>query len=569
MKSLTSFLAWFRKKENAQRNATRFMRFSLALLLLIVLYSVAFCFLMGMEGRSYSWVTGLYWTLTVMSTLGFGDITFVSDIGKLFSILVLVTGIIFLLVMLPYAFIEYVYSPWMEQQKKNRIPRSVPPEISDHIIVVGVTPISTNLVRRLEQFGFYCVLLSPDIQQTLDLEEQGFHAVAGDYDDEETYGHLRLKEAGALLALDTDQRNSNIIFSARVADAGAPVFAKAANPDAIDILELAGATHVFQFRPLLGQALARRVAGNSGQSSEITGFSSLSISETSISGTILVGKTLRDLNLRQRFGINVLGLWTRGKFMLPSPDEPFGENTVIITAGTREQTTMFSESLVNRSQEDDPGTVIVLGAGKVGLAAVRELLVRGLDVRLVDKNQPASLPEGISFVRGDASDLAVLEKAGINEADSVIITTHDDDTNVYLTIYCRKLRPDIQIVSRATLDRSTGNLHRAGADIVLSLVSMMTNSIIDMLSPGKVYMINEGLSLFKAPITETLAGKCLKNCGIRSETKCNVVALKEHDGTLTVSPEPDRDFVAGEEIFLIGDSAGREAFSEKFGLTTF
>ncbi len=186
MKSLTSFLAWFRKKENAQRNATRFMRFSLALLLLIVLYSVAFCFLMGMEGRSYSWVTGLYWTLTVMSTLGFGDITFVSDIGKLFSILVLVTGIIFLLVMLPYAFIEYVYSPWMEQQKKNRIPRSVPPEISDHIIVVGVTPISTNLVRRLEQFGFYCVLLSPDIQQTLDLEEQGFHAVAGDYDDEET-----------------------------------------------------------------------------------------------------------------------------------------------------------------------------------------------------------------------------------------------------------------------------------------------------------------------------------------------------------------------------------------------
>ncbi|MBO4316713.1 MAG: NAD-binding protein, partial [Mailhella sp.] len=218
MKVITSILAWLRKKENSQRNATRFMRFSLALLLLIVLYSIAFHVLMDMEGRSYSWITGLYWTLTVMSTLGFGDITFMSDIGKLFSIVVLITGIIFLLVMLPYAFIEYVYSPWMEQQKKNRIPREVPPDISDHIIVVGVTPISTNLVRRLEQFGFYCVMLTQDIQTTLDLEEQGFHAVAGDYDDEETYGRLRLKEAGALIALDTDQRNSNIIFSARAAD---------------------------------------------------------------------------------------------------------------------------------------------------------------------------------------------------------------------------------------------------------------------------------------------------------------------------------------------------------------
>ena len=41
------------------------------------------------EGRSYSWITGFYWTLTTMSTLGFGDITFTSDIGKIFSVVVL------------------------------------------------------------------------------------------------------------------------------------------------------------------------------------------------------------------------------------------------------------------------------------------------------------------------------------------------------------------------------------------------------------------------------------------------------------------------------------------------
>jgi hypothetical protein len=59
------------------------------------------------EGRDYSWITGLYGTLTVMSTLGFGDITFQSDVGRAFSIIVLLSGIVLLLIMLPFAFIRF------------------------------------------------------------------------------------------------------------------------------------------------------------------------------------------------------------------------------------------------------------------------------------------------------------------------------------------------------------------------------------------------------------------------------------------------------------------------------
>jgi voltage-gated potassium channel len=68
------------------------------------------------EGVEHSWVTGFYWVLTVMSTLGFGDITFQSDVGRLFSIVVLVTGIVMLLIVLPFAFIRFFYAPWLEAQ---------------------------------------------------------------------------------------------------------------------------------------------------------------------------------------------------------------------------------------------------------------------------------------------------------------------------------------------------------------------------------------------------------------------------------------------------------------------
>ena len=51
------------------------------------------------EVKEFSWITGFYWTLTVMSTLGFGDITFATDLGRIYSIIVLMSGIVFLLTM--------------------------------------------------------------------------------------------------------------------------------------------------------------------------------------------------------------------------------------------------------------------------------------------------------------------------------------------------------------------------------------------------------------------------------------------------------------------------------------
>ena len=112
-------------------------------------------------------------------------------------------------------------------------------------------------------------------------------------------------------------------------------------------------------------------------------------------------------------------------------------------------------------------SVVILGCGRVGLAAARQLHASGREYSIVDKN-PKPRVQKEHMVVGDAADLDVLEKAGIRTAPSVLITTHDDDTNIYLTLYCRRLREDIQIISRATLDRNVGILHAAGADLVLS-----------------------------------------------------------------------------------------------------
>ncbi len=567
MKFVVSQMTTFLHQRGTRRNVGYFLRFLGLLIVLICVYSILFHYIMAYEGQEHSWTTGFYWTLTVMSTLGFGDITFTSDLGRLFSLIVLISGVVLLLVMLPFAFIQYVYSPWLEAQKKTNAPRFLSPNISDHVIIVGLNPISLNLVQLLTRYGFYCVILCPDIQTSLDLEDQGFHVVVGDYDDGNTYKNLRVDSASLLIALDTDIRNTNIIFSAREVNDFVPIISKAEKEDSEDILTLAGSTKVVRFRKMLGEALAGRVAGHDGSFSYLNSFSSLLIAERSINNTKLLSKTLLESNVRAKVGVNIVGLWLKGRFITPAPTEVLPDDAILVMAGTKEQFELFDKEFGLELPKQHK--VMVIGGGKVGHAAAEELYAQGTEVIVVDKIPMRGLSEGIQTIVGDASDIDLLKQAGIEDSSSVIITTHDDDTNIYLTIYCRRLRPDIQILTRASLDRNVNILHRAGANVVLSLVTMMSNVVINMLAPGKVFMLRDGLSLFCATVDKSLIGKNLINSEIRDKTGCSVVGIKLKDGSIQVNPSPEHQLNVGEEIYLIGDTASQDMFISLFGIETF
>jgi hypothetical protein len=117
----------FSHREGCAAKYPRALKYLAFLAAVIAVYSVIFHLIMlHAESRYHSWITGIYWTLTVMTTLGFGDITFTSDIGRLFSIIVLLSGIILLLILLPFMFIRLFYAPWLEAQVRLKAPREAP-----------------------------------------------------------------------------------------------------------------------------------------------------------------------------------------------------------------------------------------------------------------------------------------------------------------------------------------------------------------------------------------------------------------------------------------------------------
>lgn len=560
MKFLPSQMMYFFQDRRTKRNLTSLAKFIIVLTLVVALYSVLFHILMEREGQHHSWLTGVYWTLTVMSTLGFGDITFTSDIGRLFSTFVLLTGIVFLMVMLPFAFIQFFYAPFLEAQSKSRAPRELPEGTSGHLIILGSDPSALSVARRLKRFSYKYWILVQDFSNALELWDNGYRSVVGDYDDPETYRRLRGSDAAMFVALCDDFKNTHAAYTIREVTQSVPIVANADSKDSVEILQLAGADHTHQFTRMLGDILARRVLGTETKSIIVGRLGDLLVAEVPMRGTKLVGRTIQESGLRETTGMNVVGFWKEGHMTSPQPDTVIDSNSVIVLAGTKKQLEIYDS--MAEDFKPNPAPVLILGGGRVGQAASEVLQQRGVDFRIVEKNRRL-VPDSENWVLGNASDYDLLVKAGILDAPSVFVTTHNDDLNIYLTIYCRRLRPDIQIISRASRERSVSLLHKAGANLVMSYSTMAANTVINLLNPGKVLTLTEGLNIFRAKLHPSLKGKTLMGCGIREETNCSVIAI-DRQGETDINPDPQTILKSEDSLLIIGDADAEHRFLNKY-----
>jgi Trk K+ transport system NAD-binding subunit len=560
IKSFPSQVASVIRSRRGQRNLRVLGLFFLVLAGMITAYSVGFHLLMLREGQEHTWITGFYWTLTVMSTLGFGDITFHTDVGRLFSIVVLLSGMIFLLVLLPFTFIEFFYEPWMSAQAAARAPRQLP-ETHGHVLLTNYDSVTTALIRRLEQYQYSYALLVPEVEDALRLHDLGLNVVVGDLDDPETYVRVHAEAAALVASTASDVTNTAVAFTVRGLSKDLPIITLADDEASVDILKLAGSSFVLRLAEMIGKSFARRTLGGDAMTHLIGRFDELLIAEATAHRTPLVGQTLRESKLRDKVGVTVLGVWERGRFEPARPETPIQDNTVLVLAGSKEHLFRYDELFCIYNASAEP--VVILGGGRVGQATARGLTQREMDYRIVEV-QPELIRDPKKYVLGSAADLQVLEKAGIRRSPAVIITTHDDELNIYLTIYCRQLRPDVQILSRATHERNVATLHRAGADIVLSYASMGANAVMNLLQHTKILMVAEGLDLFTMHVPPELAGRPIAESSIRERTGCSVVAIRTERG-VEVVPDPSEKLPADAEIVLIGTVDAQDRFLELYG----
>ena len=118
--------------------------------------------------------------------------------------------------------------------------------------------------------------------------------------------------------------------------------------------------------------------------------------------------------------------------------------------------------------------VVVIGYGTKGRAAVDTIVNNGLtreSIVVVDPGAEAlqeAHADGLAVVTGDATRRDVLRRAGVAEADQVIITTNRDDSNVLATLTVRQLNPDVWIVAAVREQENVALMKQSGANSVIT-----------------------------------------------------------------------------------------------------
>src|SRR5690606_6239471 len=206
---------------------------------------------------------------------------------------------------------------WMDAQARSRAPRELPMDTRNHVIITNYDPVTSSLVEKLISYKKDYVVLVDELKQALELYDRNIRVAIGNIDDPKTYSNLRAQNAALIVATNSDQMNTNITLTLREEFEHLPIVTTAESPHSVDILQLAGSSRVLQLYDLLGSSLAAWTIAGDCKANVIGRYEQLVIAQAPVIGTPLVGQNLSESGIRESFGLTVVGIWERGKFIVP------------------------------------------------------------------------------------------------------------------------------------------------------------------------------------------------------------------------------------------------------------
>ncbi len=223
------------------------------------------------------------------------------------------------------------------------------------------------------------------------------------------------------------------------------------------------------------------------------------------------------------------------------------------------------------------GHFVLAGFGRVGREASRELEETGKRVVVID-TAPDSIErateDGLPYVKGDASDDAVLRAAGVERAKGLIVTTGNDAANLYIVMSARLIAPQLFIVSRAVDANAVPKLERAGANRAVSPYAIGGRRMAHLIVSPRVvdffetalHRGSQTLSIGEIQIasSSSAAGKTLDLLRQRAGGAMILAVLRA--GTGAVAPAND-DLVleGGDHLLALGTDAQLETLEQLLG----
>jgi trk system potassium uptake protein TrkA len=214
--------------------------------------------------------------------------------------------------------------------------------------------------------------------------------------------------------------------------------------------------------------------------------------------------------------------------------------------------------------------VIIAGGGKVGWNLARELIAKGNEVTLIESKRTRyltieqELEHAVQY--GDATELWVLERAGIQRADLAIAVTGDDEDNLLICQMAKEKYLCERIIARVNNPRNRSWFELLGIQPAVSATDLILRLIEhEVPSYGLVHLLDlrdEQLEIIEVEVTETspAAGRAVQEMML-PEGSLIISLLRDGRGFV---PKADTVIEAGDEVLLVLDPGLEDAITAQF-----
>jgi voltage-gated potassium channel len=316
----------------------------LALLAAILFGTLGFHFI-----ERWPLADSLYVTVQTLTTVGYGDQTPHSGMGRLFAIVVMLIGAGGVALFVSTIVQSVVQSELMATFGQRRRSRRMS-KLSNHFIICGSGRVGSHLVRDLLVTNESFLVIEQDQQRAAEFAQRGVNVLVGDATLEETLREARVEHARGLAAcLPNDADNVYVVLTARDLNPNLRIVARAAEEQAEAKLLRAGANHVVAPTIIGGHRMA--VALTKPAVSEF--MDSITANELGLAfeqvevdaASALVGQELRATPIRSELDVVIISIRRQNGEMLfnPAGDAAIENGDILIAIGRADSLMKLNE----------------------------------------------------------------------------------------------------------------------------------------------------------------------------------------------------------------------------------
>jgi Trk K+ transport system NAD-binding subunit len=543
---------------------TKLKRSTRRLLALLVLLPTAVVvlgalYMLGMdhlEGAPRTFMQSLQWASETITNTGYGaDNRWNHPVMALYVIVTPFIGQFLIFLIFPV-----VVLPYFEERFEVRLQHVLPP-MAGKVLFYRYGPAIESLLEEFNSTNSPFVIFEEDMTLARNLRDRGYNVVYGKLAEDASV-LARVNHAQAVVTNAGDHANATCTLIVREFGFSGPLYALADDPLYRAPMLQIGATDVFTPAHVLGAALASRASTRISPPAEgmhllgsVVGMAEFRVRP----GSLLAGKRLGDLHLREQHGVSVIGQWLGGAFTTTKGPETLVQPGAILVVVGRAANLENVERMATPIRRSGP--IVLAGFGSVGQKVKEMLHDAGESCIVIDRQSAA----GVDVV-GSVLERLTLEQAKVGEASAVILALSDDSESVFATAVVRDYAPEVPLIVRVLRTPNTPRIYRSGADFAISVGEVAGQILAYHLLGEQVVHVENRIKFIRLN-AGTMAGQHPWRNEVLERTGAKIVAV-ERDGDVII--EYERDFLVrpNDALFVCGSLNSLKRYQREFQAIT-